>query len=119
MIDLGLGPEEPVQRHVRRPKLAQNLFLLVARAHAAELRDEIADHGFLPAGSRMLYLLLMIARNQRPGVALDLVHRVPVSRGSVAGPVFAPAWIGGRVIKVSLAVDTEDQGEMRIDPNEL
>ena len=92
VIDLGLGAEEPVQRHVRRSEFAQNLLLLVGRAHAPELRNEIPHRDLLPAGRVPLFL---IAGDQRPGIALDLLQRVPVRRGRIAGAVFAPVGIGG------------------------
>ena len=95
VIDLGLGAEEPVQRHVRRAEFAQNLLLLVGRAHAPELGDEIPHRGLLPAGSRMPCLALLVAGDQRPGIALDLLQRIPVRRGRIAGPVLAPVGIGG------------------------
>ena len=91
MIDLGLGAEEPVQRHVRRAEFAQNLLLLVGRAHAPDWA--MKSRPWFSPGLRGL--LLLVAGDQRPGIALDLLQRVPVRRSRVAGPVFAPVGIGG------------------------
>ena len=101
---------------MRRAKLAQNLLLLVGRTHAAELRNEFSDR---VSCCRVARSLLLIAGDQRPGIALELLQAVPVRRGRVAGPVFGPVRIGGGMTDSVLPSTTKSQREMRIDPNEL
>src|SRR5262249_10351125 len=117
--DLDLGSEELVQRHVRRTEFTKNLFLLFGRAHAAELRDEIAHGGFLARAPRMSLAKLQIAVDQRAGIALELFERVPMRRGRIAGAVFGPTEIAGVRTKYRLAVDRNLQRQVRIDPDEL
>ena len=91
MIDSSLPTEELMQGHVRRSEFAQNLLLLVGGAHAPELRNKLPDRVLVPGGAP----LLLIAGDQRSGIALKLLQLVPVRRSRIAGSVLRPVRIGG------------------------
>ena len=61
----------------------------------------------------------LIPINQRTGIALELLERVPVRRGRIAGSIFRPVGVAGAITKQRLAIHGELQSEVRIDPDEL
>jgi hypothetical protein len=91
MIDIRLGAEESSQRHVCCVEFAQNLFLFFGRAHTTELGNKIADRDFGARAFRIFVAELLVVVDQRASVALELLKRIPVCRGGIAGPVFLPA----------------------------
>src|SRR5215469_3894783 len=62
MIDAGPGPKESMERCVRCPEFMQNLFLLLGRAHAPELGNEISHGGLLSAALLILLSPLCAGR---------------------------------------------------------
>src|SRR5437660_9706399 len=103
MIDLALRTEESLQGHMRRSEFMQNLLLPVGRAHTSELGDEFPNGIFLP-GDAPLFLL---PSDQRPGITLELLQRIPVRRGRITRSIFGPIRIGCVMAKRRLAIDGE------------